>query len=161
MYSEKPNPLGPIISTIAGLFFGLGWWIFFDAFYLMDQLDVLTWYHFLPILLTTLGSLLLIPLPRSAITGSKPAMFGDNNTSPQRAFLFLALILCFSGFGIACILAGTSYDKARPKMKDVLLGEISGNLPLGWMCGAVGLVCLGGLLFKFGRPMSSGSEDFF
>lgn len=150
------SAVGPLVSAISGLFFGAAWWLFFDAYYIVDAVSkLLDWYHFLPLLSSSIGLLVVFASPRSAITEESANTFygGGGSSSVKRIILFTGLMFLFAGVGLALTFTLLQYEPTRVSIK-VLDMAMNGNAPLIMMPVSTFIALVSVFAFKFGRPLN-------
>lgn len=149
------SAVGLVVSTVSGMFFGASWWLLFDAYYVVDRVSkLLDWYHFLPLLVSTIGLLVVFASPRSAITeASASSFYGGGDSNAKRAIIFAGLTLLFAGTGLAVTFTLLQYEPQRAPIK-VLGMAMSGNAPLVMMSASTFIALVSVFAFKFGRPLS-------
>jgi hypothetical protein len=163
MYGDdKPSVLGPLVSAISGVLFGLAWWLFLDVFFILDAAsDLLAWYHFAPLLIVTLGLLVILTTPRRAIYSSGGG-WTDTNMGVKRNVFFIGILLTLSGLGLAILLTAVECDGTRDEMplgKDSLT-NVNGNAPLISLSASAIIAVLATFLFKFCRPLSKDEDSW-
>lgn len=163
MYDDKPSILGPIVSTISGVLFGISWWIFLDAFYILDAAsNLLTWYHFVPLLLVTLGLAVILTAPRRAIYSSPSDAWLDTNMSARRGVFFVGMVLTLSGLATAILFTVMGYNAGRKQVPFVSGSTtmMDGNSPLLLLSASTLLAVLATFMFKFCRPLNKDEDSW-
>lgn len=159
---EKPSVLGPVVSVTSGILFGIAWWLFLDAFFILDDAsNLLAWYHFAPLLIVTLGLFVILTTPRRAIYSSGDG-WTDTNIGAKRIVFFVGMILMLSGLGLAILFTVIRYDKTMIEMPLIKGGSIhiNGNAPLIALSISTIVAVLATVLFKFCRPLSKDEDSW-
>lgn len=163
MYGDEPqSALGPIVSVISGILFGIAWWIFLDAFFILDGVsELLAWYHFTPLLIVTLGFLVILTTPRRAIYSSNDG-WTDTNMGVKRNIFFGGVVLVLSGLGLAILFTVIGYDATRKAIQLAKNSSInlSGNAALIALSISAFIAVFATFLFKFCRPLNKDEDSW-